>query len=385
MTVKNTIKKEIRSFCIIAGDHSADVPGARIIHALKKKYPECSVFGIGGNQIAAAGTELLFHSRDTGFMGFYEILLNLSFIRTMFKTVKQAVHTRKPDGILLIDYPGFNLKIAKWVHKRKIPVFYYIAPQTWAWKAKRNKKIKKYVTHLFTIFPFEERYFRQFGIKTTFVGHPLANRILSSTYPPLESLKLPVDPALPMVSFFPGSRKQELIRHIPIIKETVEILKKNFPNWQFVISKAPSIDDDLWNELYNNFYIPVYTGDVNKLMANSSVIAVCSGTASLQAAIHNKPMVIFYKAAGLTYHVGRHLTKMRFIGMINILAGQSLVPELLQHEFTAPRLAREIRDQMLTFSHRTIKRVRIEKQVQQLRVEHSSDKIADLITEDIKA
>jgi len=384
MTKNTKALKDIRSFCIIAGDHSADEPGSRIIRALKDAYPECSVFGIGGNQIAAAGTELLFHSRDTGFMGFYEILMNIPFIRTMFKTVKNAIRIRKPEGILLIDYPGFNLKIAKWAHRRKIPVFYYIAPQTWAWKAKRNKQIKKYVTHLFTIFPFEERYFSQFGIKTTFVGHPLANRILSTEYPPLEDLHLPVDSTLPLISILPGSRKQELIRHIPILKDTVKILREKFPTWQFVISKAPSIDDSFWQDLCGDFHIPVYTGDVNKLMANSSVIAVCSGTASLQAAIHNKPMVIFYKAAGLTYHLGRRLTKMRFIGMINILAGQSLVPELLQHEFTAERLAREIQAQMLTFSQRTIKRVQIEKQIHQLRVVHSSDKIVELMVQDIR-
>lgn len=385
MTKTKKKPEDIRSFCIIAGDHSADEPGSRIIQALKKAYPYCSVFGIGGNQIAASGTELLFHSKDTGFMGFYEILMNIPFIRTMFKTVKQAIRTRKPEGILLIDYPGFNLKIAKWAHKRKIPVFYYIAPQTWAWKAKRNKKIKKYVTHLFTIFPFEERYFRQFGINTTFVGHPLANRILSTSYPPLETLKLPVDPTLPIISFLPGSRKQELLRHIPVLKETASILRGKFPSWQFVISKASSMEDDVWREMCSDFDIPVYTGDVNKLMANSSVIAVCSGTASLQAAIHNKPMVIFYKAAGLTYHLGRRLTKMRFIGMINILAGQSLVPELLQHEFTANRLAREIQAQMLTFSQRTIKRVQIEKQIHLLRVEHSSDKIVELLVQDIRS
>ncbi|RKY51443.1 MAG: lipid-A-disaccharide synthase [Candidatus Neomarinimicrobiota bacterium] len=385
MTAHSKAHENIRSFCIIAGDHSADEPGSRIIRALKKACPGCSVFGIGGNQIAAAGTELLFHSRDTGFMGFYEILINIPFIHTMFKTVKKTIRTRKPDGILLIDYPGFNLKIAKWAHRRKIPVFYYIAPQTWAWKAKRNKQIKKYVNHLFTIFPFEERYFSQFGIKTTFVGHPLANRILSAQYPPLESLNLPVDPTLPIISILPGSRKQELIRHIPILKDAVEILKKKFPTWQFVISKASSIDDSFWQNLCRDFHIPVYTGDVNKLMANSSVIAVCSGTASLQAAIHNKPMVIFYKAAGLTSHLGRRLTKMRFIGMINILAGQPLVPELLQHEFTAERLAREIQAQMLTFSQRTIKRVQIEKQIHQLRVKHGSDKIVELIMQDIRS
>ncbi len=384
MTEKTKGIREICSFCIIAGDHSADEPGSKIISALKKANPHCRIFGIGGNQIAAAGTELLFHSRETGFMGFYEILMNLPFIREMFKTVKRAVRERKPEGILLIDYPGFNLKIAKWAHKRKIPVFYYIAPQTWAWKAKRNKKIKKYVTHLFTIFPFEERYFRQFGIKTTFVGHPLANRILSTEYPPMDELRLPVEPTLPVVSLFPGSRKQELIRHIPVLKETVNILREKFPTWQFVISKAPSIDDDVWHDLCGDFDIAVYSGDVNKLMANSTVIAVCSGTASLQAAIHNKPMVIFYKAAGLTYHLGRRLTKMRFIGMINILAGQPLVPELLQHEFTPLRLAREIRDQMLTFSQRTIKRVQIEKQIQELRVEHSSEAIVDMIMQDLQ-
>jgi len=384
MTDNISIKKDIRSFCIIAGDHSADEPGSQIVHALKNKYPQCRVFGIGGNQIAAEGTDLLFHSRDTGFMGFYEILMNIPFIRKMFKTVKNAIRQWKPDAILLIDYPGFNLKIAKWAHQKKIPVFYYIAPQTWAWKAKRNKQIKKYVTHLFTIFPFEERYFSQFGIKATFAGHPLANKIFSTTYPPIESLKLNIDPNLPLVSLLPGSRKQELSRHMPILKETVRILKDKFPSWQFVISKAPSIESELWKNLFQGFNIPVYSGDVNRLMANSRVIAVCSGTASLQAAIHNKPMVIFYKAAGLTYHLGRRLTKMRFIGMINILAGQSLVPELLQHEFTAERLAREIQSQMLTFSHRTIKQTQIAKQVSQLRVDHSSDKIIELILQDLQ-
>ncbi|MEA1986534.1 MAG: lipid-A-disaccharide synthase [Candidatus Marinimicrobia bacterium] len=368
-------KIKIKSICIIAGDHSADEPGSHIVNAFKYLYPQSNIFGIGGEKMQHQGMELLFNSKDTSFMGFFEILKHLSFIKKMFKTVINVIKKRKPDAIILIDYPGLNLRIAKKIKKLNIPIFYYIAPQTWAWKENRVKLLKKYVDHLFVIFPFEENYFAQYNIPVTFVGNPLAQSIVNKSFPfePLKQIGLRKD--LPIITFLPGSREQEIKRHLPIIFDTIKILRKKFSHWQFVISKSPNIRTDIWNKYYTDTRNFVFLSDINYLLAHSSAIAVASGTASLQSALHKKPMVIFYKTSPMTYILARMLTKTRYIGMINILSGNMLVEELIQNNFTAKKLSVHIQKEVLAFSHHSIKRAKTIKAVDNLLIEKPTEKM----------
>jgi len=376
------IKKiNLKSICIIAGDHSADEPGAHIINKFKYLYPNLKVFGIGGEGMQNQGMKLLYHSNDTTFMGFFEILKHLLFVRRMFKNVISAIKKTKPDAIILIDYPGFNLRLAKKLKRVNIPIFYYIAPQTWAWKEGRVKQIYKYIDHLFVIYPFEEKYFAQYKIPVTYVGNPLARSIVNKSFPfdPLKQLGLNKD--LPIISFLPGSREQEIKKHLPVIFETIKILHKKFHHWQFVISKSKNISQEIWGKYYVTSNCYVYKSDINYLLAHSSAIAVASGTASLQAALHKKPMVIFYKTSPITYFIARLVTKMRFIGMINILDGNQLVTELIQDKFTADELSTEIQKEVLTFNHQSIKKARIKKAVDNLLVENSTEKMIEIMLE----
>ena len=377
-------KLNLKSICIIAGDYSADEPGAHVINKFKYLYPNLKVFGIGGERMRNQGMKLLYHSNNTTFMGFFEILKHLSFIKQMFKRVVSVIKKTKPDAIILIDYPGFNLRLAKKLKKVNIPIFYYIAPQTWAWKEGRVKQIAKYIDHLFVIFPFEENYFAQFNIPVTYVGNPLARSIVNKPFPfdPLKQLGLKKD--LPIISFLPGSREQEIKKHLPVIFETIKILHNNFHHWQFVISKSQNISQEIWDKYYiksncynSNCYL--YKSDVNYLLAHSSAIAVASGTASLQAALHKKPMVIFYKTSPITYFIARLVTKMQYIGMINILDGNLLVTELIQNDFTANKLSTQIQKEVLTFNYQSIEKARIKKAVDNLLVENSTEKMVEFM------
>ncbi len=369
----------LKSICIIAGDYSADEPGAHVINRFRQLYPNLRVFGIGGERMRNQGMRLLFHSNDTTFMGFFEILKHYSFIRQMFKKVVSVIKKTKPDAVILMDYPGFNLRLAKKLKRLKIPIFYYIAPQTWAWKEGRVKQIVKYIDHLFVIFPFEKNYFNQFHIPVTYVGNPLARSIVNKPFPfdPLKQLGLKKD--LPIISFLPGSREQEIRRHLPVIFETIKILREKFPHWQFVISKSQNISQKIWEKYYTNSNSYLYESNINYLLAHSSAIAVASGTASLQSALHKKPMVIFYKTSPITYFIARLVTKIKYIGMINILDGNLLVTELIQNDFYATNLAHHIQKEVLTFNHQSIKKAKIKKAVDNLLVENSTEKMVVLM------
>ncbi|HDR05755.1 MAG TPA: lipid-A-disaccharide synthase [Candidatus Marinimicrobia bacterium] len=348
-------KVAFRNICLIAGDPSGDIYGARLIVEFLNQYPNCQFFGIGGAYMEKMGMELIYHNRNTAFMGFAEIIAHLGFIRQMFKTMLRLIRERKPDAVLLIDYPGFNLRMAQKLHRLNIPVYYYIAPQTWAWKEKRVHTLRRYVKKLFVIFPFEEAYFRQFKISVQYVGHPFGVSIFQREFPPDVLKKYHLDTEMPIIAMLPGSREQEIRRHIPVILEAIDILKGKYPHWQFAVSRAPYIHPDVWSELMQGYEHYTYRDNLDVLLAHSQAVAVASGTASLQVAFHTKPMVIFYKTSPLSYRLARHFTRIKHIGMINILNGSELFPELLQDDFTPERLAEELEKQILVFVHHPIK------------------------------
>jgi len=368
-----------RNICVVAGDPSGDIHGARILIDLKKQFPDLSFFGIGGNYMSREGMDLIYHNRDTAFMGFVEVLRHLGFIRQMFQTLQDEISRRQPDAVILIDYPGFNLKLAEKLHGRGIPVFYYIAPQAWAWKEKRVKLLKKFVDHLFVIFPFEEAFFRQFDIPTTYVGHPFAHSILQRSYPVEPLRRSGLNPDMPIIAFLPGSREQEIRRHLPVILNTLDTLRMKYPHWQFAVSKAPQIAARTWLKYIGDHNDYTFSGNLDILLHYSTAVAVASGTASLQAAFHRKPMVIFYAVSQLSYLIAKSFTKLKYVGMINILNGSELFPELIQHDFTEEKLQKKIEDQVFAFAHQPIKMTRMKHLVEKLNMPDGNQKIIDIM------
>lgn len=322
---------------IIAGEASGDQYGARVIRALRKRAPDAEVFGIGGDLMAAEGMELLFHISQTAIMGFVEVAKHAGFLRRMFRTCREELERRRPDTVLLIDYPGFNLRFAKRVKEQGIRVLYYISPQVWAWGKGRAKKMKDLVDHLAVVFPFEEDIFRAAGVPVSFVGHPLLEILEHSdrdTF--LAQHNLPADK--PVLGLLPGSRKQEIDRLLPAMIAAADLIRED-ADCTPVIGAAQLPDEMYAQHLQGRTDIPLLRGATHALMQHSHAVIVASGTATVETAFYETPMVIVYRASFLNYQIGKRLINIDNIGMANILAGRRIVPELLQDDVNPRTIA----------------------------------------------
>jgi lipid-A-disaccharide synthase len=335
-----SVKKEKKSILIIAGEASGDVHGAGLVRELKKIRPGLDFFGIGGDGMAAEGVEVVRHVREVSFLGFYEVLSQLPFMRRVFKEMIDLLEKRKPCFVLLIDYPGFNLRFAREAKKRGVSVFYYISPQVWAWGRRRVKKIKRFVDRMVVIFPFEELLYREAGIDVWFVGHPLKDVVRVDLTKEGFFKESGLDSSKVTVGMLPGSRRQEVLRILPEMKEAYLILKGKIEGAQAVIGQAPTVSDDLYSSLLNKDDSIVRVCDrTYEVMAHSDVVMVASGTATLETAILGTPMVILYKMAPITYLLGRVLVRLKQIGLVNIVGGRSVVPELVQRRANGKKIA----------------------------------------------
>jgi lipid-A-disaccharide synthase len=328
-------------YFIIAGEASGDLHAANLIAALEQFDPEGYYAGWGGDRMQNKGLQLLKHYRELDYMGFAEVIKNLPAIYRNFKNCKQQILALRPDAVILVDYPGFNLRIAAWLHKHKIPVFYYISPQVWAWKSSRVKKIKKYVDRMFSILPFEQDFYSQYRYKVDFVGHPLLdaiedfkrnNKDKTDAMPCLSNDKRPV------VALLPGSRKQEVDRMLPVMLELVA----RFPGFQFVVAEVGSLSPSYYQKFYKDIPVRSLRGDTYKLLSLAQAAAVTSGTASLETALFGLPSVICYKAGWLSYQIAKRLIKIRFIGLANLIMDRMIIPELIQKEMNILSLEREL-------------------------------------------
>ncbi len=328
---------------VIAGEASGDLHGAGVIKELNKKHKGIDIFGIGGDKMQNAGMNLVYHINELSVMGLWEVIKKLPTIRSVTKTLETVVKHKKPDAILLIDYPGFNLRFAEKAHQLGIKIFYYIAPQLWAWHAGRIKKIKKYVDKVFVVFSFEEDIYKKAGIDVEFVGHPLLD-VLDEPLPKADFCKrYDFDKAEPIVGLFPGSRKQELLEIFPVMLNAAKMLSEE-KNAQIAVGVASVFEGDFIRSFLNeksNFKL-MYNATYD-LMKNCDAAIVTSGTATLETAYYQTPMVIVYKTSWLTYFVGRLLVKIKNIGLVNIVAGKKVIPELIQNNFTAKNIYREIK------------------------------------------
>lgn len=317
---------------IVAGESSGDFHSASLIQALKKINPDIEICGIGGERMRAAGCQLIFDISELSIIGFTGVLVNLSKIRRVFKLLLAKIDGQKPDAVILVDYPGFNLKVARAVKKRNIPVIYYISPQIWAWWKGRIKAIKHYVDKMIVVFKFEQKLYQDYGIDAAFVGHPLLDIARPSTTKQafLNNAGLPAENIT--IGLIPGSRKMEIERILPILINSARIIKEKLHQAQFMVLQAPGQPEQLYNTEIKNSGLPlvICQNQTYDFLNACDFVLVASGTATLETAIMRKPMIVVYKVSFLNWLIARSLIKLPFIGLVNVVGEKLIVPEFIQ-------------------------------------------------------
>jgi lipid-A-disaccharide synthase len=316
---------------IIAGEASGDLHGGHLVHALKKINPDLIIRGTGGDHMLHAGVDIIRPISEMNFMGFVEVLKNIRPLLSILRQVKADIRQFKPDAVILIDYPGFNLKIAEYAHDLGIKVFYYISPQLWAWKKGRIATIKKSVDKMFVILPFETQFYKVEGIEAEFLGHPLMDVIdpYLSAAPPRE---LAGDK--PVLALLPGSRKQEISRILPVFLEAAARL----PEYEPVIACAPSVPDSVFLSVPGAQNVKRVQGDTYKLLHAASFAFVASGTATLETALFGVPQIVGYKADAASVFLARQFVKVKYISLVNLILDAPALTELIQEQLTADAL-----------------------------------------------
>ena len=325
-------------YYIIAGEASGDLHGSNLIKELKKVDTAASIRCWGGDKMQEAGGELVKHYRELAFMGFSEVLMNL---RTIFKNLafcKADILQYKPDTIILIDYPGFNLRIAKWAKQQGIKVIYYISPQVWAWKEGRVKMMKECIDKMLVILPFEKDYFKnKWNWEVEYVGHPLVE-VIESQKSEIRSQKFSDKP---IVALLPGSRKQEILKKLPVMLE----VSKSFSTYQFIVAKAPGVEEAFYDGLLKLFSNVSYVSNQTyNLLLQSKAALVTSGTATLETALFGVPEVVCYKGSFISYQIGKRLVKVKYISLVNLIMDKLVVKELIQDEMTVENLRQELQE-----------------------------------------
>jgi lipid-A-disaccharide synthase len=336
---------------IITGEDSGDLYGGNLAKEIKKLSPDMKISGIGGRQMKSAGVDIFCDVSDISIVGFLEVIEKLGLIRRLYKQVIEKLDSGNVKGVVLIDYPGFNLKVAKSAKERGIPVFYYISPQVWAWKKGRVKTIKIYVDKMFVILPFEKEFYKSEGFDVEFVGHPLLEVITPLSFPPLQRRdgrgreglckELGVDDKELIIGILPGSRKKEISYMLHEILKASKIIKERYPLAQFLLPLSQSIEEDyLKNFITSEYsYIKIAKGKNYDVMNVSDLLITKSGTSTLEAAIIGTPMIIVYKSSFFSYYLAKALVNVPYAGLPNLLAGREIVPELLQSGMSAKNIA----------------------------------------------
>ncbi len=319
---------------VLAGEASGDLHAAGLIHQLKKLLPSVTFFGMGGAKMEEEGVELIYHLRDLSLIGFTEPLRKLPFFRRAMGKMTKLLKEREPDLVILVDYPGFNLRFARQVKKRGIPLVYYICPQVWAWGRWRIKKIAKLVDRAIVFFPFERNLYQRAKLRADFVGHPLIEIIREEQKGEVFRRQMGIEKGEEVLGLFPGSREGEVRRILPLMLQAYRLLAKKVKMRAF-LALSPNIPLDL----VKGYEVEILQGRNYELMAGSSLVLVASGTATIEATILGTPMLIIYRISPLSWLLGRLLVRLPYIGMVNILAGKQLVPELIQRRANPPQIA----------------------------------------------
>ncbi len=325
-------------YFLIAGEASGDMHGAALMREIKKTDAEAEFCLLGGDAMLLEGGSLVQHYKNMAFMGVFNVLVNIGKIAENFNLCKKAMHQFAPDVVILIDYPGFNLKMAKYVKKHlNLPVYYYIAPKLWAWKEYRIKRIKRYVDRMFTIFPFETQYFAKLGYKVDYVGNPTAEVI--DKFLSVAGNSASESDDLPSVALLCGSRRQEVAKCLPVMAKMAHC----YPQYRFVIAAAPNIDTSFYSKFISNNIEVVY-GDTYNVLRRADVAVVNSGTATLETALIGTPQVVVYHVVGGWFVplLRKIFIKIPYVSLVNLIAGKEVVKELITPHFNEANLADEL-------------------------------------------
>lgn len=329
------------NYYIIAGEASGDLHAANLMREIKKLDLHANFRFWGGDNMEAQGGNLVKHYRNLAFMGFYEVLANLPTILKNLQFCKADVLSFMPDALILVDYPGFNLRIAEFAHKKGIKVFYYISPQVWAWKKSRVKKIKNFVDRLFVILPFEASFFEEFGVDVDFVGHPLLDAIENEKDNLSDTETFRKHHGLDhrrVIAVLPGSRRQEITKMLPVMLSVQE----SFPDYQFVIAGAAAIEATFYDQFNPQSSTKIIYNHTLDLLHNATAALVTSGTATLETALMNVPQVVCYKGNWLSVQIARRIVDIKFISLVNLIMEKKVVTELIQTDMNSVSLTKEL-------------------------------------------
>lgn len=329
---------------VITGEASGDHHGALVVKALQEIDPAIAVYGIGGDELDRAGMTLLYHAQSLAVVGILEVVAHAPHILKAFRTITREIRRSPPDLVLLIDYPDFNLRIARVAKQQGVPVLYYISPQIWAWRSGRAAQIAQRVDAMAVVFPFEVPLYAKVGLDVRFVGHPLLDRPEPHQPVPETRALLGLREGRPIIALLPGSRVIEIRRLLPAMLGAAGLIKAAWQSAQFVIPLVPGIDAGAVRQMAERAGVDVqiHPGRFYEALAACNLAVVASGTATLETAIMGKPMVIVYKVSPLSYGIGKLLVQVPWIGLANIVAGRQIVPELLQGKVTPKCIAQEV-------------------------------------------
>lgn len=346
MQLEEKNQNKSKTIMIIAGEASGDMHGASLVHEMLKIDSSLNFYGIGGNKLQEAGVKLLAHASEMAVVGLTEVIPKLGNILRIMNRMKKSMDEFNPDLVILIDYPDFNLRIAKAAHKRGIKVFYYISPQVWAWRKGRINQIKKSVNKMAVILPFEVETYRQKGFPVNYVGHPLLDLVKTKYSPQEARAKFGLKEGRTTVALLPGSRFSEVINLLPEMLRAGEILAQHIQDIQFLLPLADTLEEKIITDIISRYTLKVnvISGHTYDAISCSDLAIVASGTATLETALLGVPMVIIYKISSLTYFIGKFIVHVKNIGLANIIAGKTIVPELIQEDASGNRIAAEALD-----------------------------------------
>ncbi|MBN2409628.1 MAG: lipid-A-disaccharide synthase [Candidatus Aminicenantes bacterium] len=372
----------MKSVLIVAGEHSGDRHGAEVVHEFKKRHPEVEFFGIGGQKLADEGVEIICPIERLSAVGIFEVLTRLPHFRRIFNRIRKEIEARRPQAAVLIDSPDFNLRLAGRLRRRAIPVLYYISPTVWAWRHSRLKIIRRTVTRMCLIFPFEKKIYEEYGVPATYVGHPLKGRVGTRMSRAEFLAKYSLSPSVRLITLLPGSRRTEIKNHLPVLVGTARRLQDEFPV-RFLLVLAATIPRGFLDRHLpsGGADIGVLTDDAYESVAYSDLVLSSCGTANLETALLGTPFIAFYRLSPLTYYPFRHLVRIREYSIVNILAGRMVVPELIQKDFRAETLARAT--QALLFSEE--RKLRMKEEFRRIGGLLGTDNAAENVARELEA
>lgn len=333
-----------KKIVVVAGEASGDAHAGRMLAELKKLAPEVSVSGIGGENMKAAGADIKVDFSELAVMGLVEVLKRYRHIKKIFNQLVAELENDRPDLLVLVDYPGFNLKLAKVAKQMHIPVMYYISPKVWAWRAGRVKKIKRYVDHMAVLFPFEVPIYEKAGVPVSCVGHPLVDAVKTELNTVQAKKKFGLDPEHRVIGLFPGSRRSEVEALLPIMVEAAEKIHQRHFDVSIALPLASGLDIETLKSILRKTKMPIkiVEGDFYDFTKSCDVVVAASGTVTLEIALLGVPHFIVYRVAPMTYRILKRLVKIPYVGLCNIVTGAPLIQEILQDDVTVERLEQEI-------------------------------------------